>query len=288
MSSSSNGNGGGNGPQASARARGSWAKLRTAFAPSVGRAQRNEEYRALKQEYHAALSKNEVGRTLLTDPHVANARLISDPTQPPVHTQTRGNPFEDTINMRGLDPFRGHERSDETVLKEHSSSYTHEAIHKFNHQTQPTVFEQRKITNGTHDAWDSAEEEFVITGRNPANPTFNYNPTMPPGHSALSENAARAEMDLPLRHSHRPVHNDLPGPMTGQEYAAFQEQRRGQEALVTDHSASAAPNPAMARRQAAMQARMQARAQARRSGSSERKSAPRKNQGNGGGGDGVV
>lgn len=187
----------------------------------VRQKQRSKEYMILRKEFHSALGRNAVGRALLTDPHVANARLKRDMTQPPVHTARKNNPFEDTINMSGHFPS----------IEEHSATFTHEAIHKFNHQTQPTIFEQRRAQNGTHPGWSNAEEEFVITGRNPHDKSTVYSVPSKPGYSAFNENAARVEMGLKVRNSHAGSDHDLPSMMNAQEYAEYQRKQREAEPL---------------------------------------------------------
>lgn len=165
---------------------------------------RNKVYRMRKQKFEAALSSNSVGRALLTDPHVRNARLIHDPSSAPVYTGNRENPSEGTINM--------HSQSSFDSLAEHHATYTHEALHKAHQQWAPTVFEKRLATSGTHPGWSNAEEEFTITGRDRAFPAF--------PHSTFTENTARIELGLQPRNSHRSVSDDLPSDMTAAEYTA--------------------------------------------------------------------
>jgi hypothetical protein len=158
-----------------------------------------------KQKFEAALSSNSVGRALLTDPHVRNARLIHDPTAPPVYSGKKENPGEGTINMHSSSSF--------SSLAEHHATYTHEALHKAHQQWAPAVFEKRLATSGTHPGWSNAEEEFTITGRDLAFPSF--------PRSTFTENTARAELGLRARNSHMSVSDDLPNDMTSEEYTKF-------------------------------------------------------------------
>lgn len=178
---------------------------------------RNKVYRMRKERFVQALNSNSVGRELLKDPHVVNARLINDPSQPPVYQGNPENQFEGTINMRSLNSFPS--------TAEHHATFTHEALHKMHQTHDPAEFKRRQGANGTHSGWSNAEEQLTITGKDPT-----LSRPEQPDH--LSENVARRELGLKERHSHLPANEDPHRDMTAAEYRTWRGQTGGSSAIV--------------------------------------------------------
>lgn len=182
-------------------------------ATGFGQLLRNKVYQRSKQIFTEALAQNPVGRALLTDPHVRNVGLERDSNGAPTYRPGQdGGPDNGVINIFSPKHKPG--------TAEFSAQMTHEALHKAHHQWAPDVYKKRKETKGTHEGWDNAEEEFTITGRDRAFPTF--------PNSNLHENAARAAMNLKPRNSHESTESDLPRDMTAHEYDAYMAERRSQ------------------------------------------------------------